>query len=234
MPIDKNTLMKIKNSQDEWIYLYPKTKMEQVDGLSTEINSIKDKLNELSYVSPTILTFAPNGALAYEKGTTISSLKFSWSYNKTITTQTFESTSLDVTLREYTYTTSFNANKTFTLSCSDGKNSASKNCSISFSNGRYHGVSNSLTYDNNFIKSLTKTLTETRANTFTVNCGADQFIYFSIPTRLGTPSFTVNGFSGGFSKVTTINFTNASNYTESYDIWKSTNKNLGQTTVIVS
>lgn len=41
-------------------------------------------------------------------------------------------------------------------------------------------------------------------------------------------------FEGGFNKVNTIEFTNASGYVESYDIYKSTNSNLGNTTVVVS
>ena len=37
---------------------------------------------------------------------------------------------------------------------------------------------------------------------------------------------------GGFSKVATIEFTNASGYKENYDIYKSDNENLGTQTVI--
>ena len=40
--------------------------------------------------------------------------------------------------------------------------------------------------------------------------------------------------ASGFNKVNTIEFTNASGYVESYDIYKSTNSNLGNTTVVVS
>ena len=84
------------------------------------------------------------------------------------------------------------------------------------------------------LKTLSKELNESRAKTFTVDCGNSQYIFYCIPSRLGTPVFTVGGFSGGFYKVNTIQFSNDFGYVESYDIWKSTNNNLGNTTVVVS
>jgi hypothetical protein len=44
----------------------------------------------------------------------------------------------------------------------------------------------------------------------------------------------VGGFEGGFSKAATFDFTNASGYTESYDVWLSDEMNLGSTSVKVS
>ena len=70
-------------------------------------------------------------------------------------------------------------------------------------------------------------------NTFNVSCGDGQYVYFAIPTRFGTPTFSVGGFSGGFVKVSTLDFTNKFGYTEPYDIWKSENSNLGKITVVV-
>ena len=81
---------------------------------------------------------------------------------------------------------------------------------------------------------LTKTLQASKAKTFTVNAGTGKHIYYIIPTRYGTPVFKVGGFEGGFAKLGTVNFTNASNYAENYDVYKSSNDNLGNTTVVVS
>ena len=67
-----------------------------------------------------------------------------------------------------------------------------------------------------------------------MNCGEGQYIFYCVPASFGSCSFKVGGFEGGFNKVDTIQFTNASGYTESYDIYKSTNSNLGNTTVVVS
>ena len=146
----------------------------------------------------------------------------------------FNGISLDNTVRSYTYNDSFSTNKTFILKANDGKKDFSRSIGFNFLNGRYWGVSNSNTYDSNFVKSLSKELSSSRAKTFTVNCGSGQHIYYCIPSNFGTPTFTVGGFSGGFNKIETIQYTNPSGYTESYDIWKSSNSNLGNTTVVVS
>ena len=79
---------------------------------------------------------------------------------------------------------------------------------------------------------LTKTLTNSRQNTFSVSCGDGQYVYFAIPTHFGTPTFSVGGFSRGFVKVSTLDFTNKFGYTEPYDIWKSENSNLGNILVL--
>ena len=101
----------------------------------------------------------------------------------------------------------------------------------------YHGIGDDLEIDsitNQFILSLAKTLQSSKAKTFTVNAGEGKHIYYVIPSRYGTPVFKVGGFEGGFDKLGTFSFTNASGYTEDYDIYKSSNSNLGNTTVVVS
>lgn len=66
------------------------------------------------------------------------------------------------------------------------------------------------------------------------NPGAGEYIYFAFPTAWGTPKFSIGGFEGGFGKVKTLDFTNASGYTTSYDVYQSATANLGDTTVSVS
>lgn len=198
----------------------------------SNITSIKDALDKLLYVSLNISL--STSKTTFEKGENINSITFNWSYNKSIVSQSFDGNTLEKSVRTFTYNTPFNNNKSFKLVANDGKADFSKSISISFLNGRYWGVSNNSNYDSSFIKSLNKELNESRAKTFTVNCGVDQHIYYCFPSRLGTPTFTVGGFSGGFDKVESINFINASGYEEKYDIWKSTNSNLGTTTVVVS
>ena len=196
------------------------------------ITTIQDALDKLLYV-PLTINLSCNRSIA-EKGENITTLTFNWNYNKNVVNQTFEGESLDKNLRTYKYDKPVSTNKTFTLIANDGKNTVSKSTSISFRSGRYWGVSSLEEYDSNFIKTLSKELNESRAKTFTVDCGNNQHIFYCIPSRLGTPVFTVGGFSGGFYKVNTIQFSNDFGYVESYDIWKSTNNNLGNTTVVVS
>lgn len=219
---------------------YIKTIWQNGDIITAEkLNKIEEallyhdsKLQELLYVAISINSLSLSKSIA-EMGEIVSNLTISWSLNKTPTLQKLDGVTIDNSLRKYIHNSNITSNKTFSLQVGDGKSTVSKSASINFYNGRYHGVSSSLSYDRNLILSLTKTLTNSRGNTFTVNCGSGQYIFFAIPTRFGTPSFTVGGFSGGFEKVKTLDFQNSSGYTESYDIWKSTNSNLGNTTVVV-
>ena len=113
--------------------------------------------------------------------------------------------------------------------------SASGTASIQWLNGVYTGAAAApTTIDSAFILTLTKSLQSGKGKTFTVNAATGAYIWYACPVRYGTPSFNVGGFDGGFSKVATFDFTNASGYTESYQVWRSDNAGLGSTTVKVS
>lgn len=207
---------------------------------AVNLNEIEDKLkahqealDELLYI-PLTINLTSNIQTTLEIGTTINSVVFNWSYNKDIVSQKFNNQALEASLRSYTYNLPFNSNKSFKLEANDSKNDFNKSISFNFLNGRYWGVSSSNIYDSDFIKTLSKELSSSKGKTFTVDCGEGQFIFYCVPTRFGNCGFKVGGFEGGFNKVNTIEFTNASGYVESYDIYKSTNSNLGNTTVVVS
>ncbi len=102
--------------------------------------------------------------------------------------------------------------------------------SLYFYNGVYTGVGN----DGSNISDLSKTLQGNRNKNFTVTAGDGEYIYYACPTRYGTPVFKVGGFEGGFELVSSGDFTNASGYTEPYQLWRSTNANLGTITVNVT
>lgn len=158
-----------------------------------------------------------------------------WSYSKNdIVNQFLNNEALDLTIREKTYP-NVTSNQNYTIKVTSTTNTTrEKSVSIKFYNGIYYGKSSSSTYDETLIKSFTKVLSDSKARTITVNALAEEYIYYCIPSRLGTPNFNVGGFDGGFNKVSTINFINSDNYAENYDIYKSTNSNLGNTTVIIT
>ena len=229
--IDKMTIYRSRNEIAP--HTHEASDINYLTDADTNITNVKEALDKLLYVN---LSISLNSSIptTLEKGRVIDNISFNWSYNKKVVSQIFNNEVLDANIRIYNYNIPFNTNKTFTLRANDGTNDFSKNISFSFLNGRYWGVSNKSSYDSNFINSLSKELVESRSKTFTVNCGEGQHIYYCIPSRFGNCSFKVGGFEGGFSKIDTIQFTNSSNYTESYDIYKSTNSNLGNTTVVVS
>lgn len=196
------------------------------------LNNIERALDSLLYKAITISSFNISKAVA-EFGETLTNITLSWSFSKLPTYQRLDGVELDLSLRSFVVEGPITSNKTFKMETSDGKTAVSRTTGVMFYNGRYHGVSAEGTYDSDFIMKLTKTLTNNRQNTFSVSCGDGQHVYFAIPTRFGTPTFSVGGFSGGFIKVSTLDFTNKFGYTEPYDIWKSENSNLGKITVVV-
>ena len=200
-----------------------------------DIELIKKEISDLTYVEIKI-TEITNNIKVSEMGSTVDSVRISWKINKTPTSLTLDGKSIDVSATSTLLTgLGLTTNKTWKLKATDERNySYQRDTTLSFVNGIYYGVASESTYNNAFILALTKELSGSKAKTFTVNAGEGQYIYYCLPSRLGTPAFNVGGFDGGFKKVSTINFINASNYSEDYDIWKSDNSNLGDTTVKVS
>lgn len=206
------------------------------DGVSYGDTTVKDVLDDLLYTPIQITSFS-NNVNTVEMGTTVNTVQLNWNYNKTPKTLTLDGSTVEVSLKSKTIESAgIKTNKTYTLKATDDRNAtAQKTTSINFLNGVYYGVAAKKTsFDSAFILTLTKKLQGSKACTFTVNAGASQYIYYAIPTRYGTPAFKVGGFDGGFAKAGTIQFTNASGHTESYDIWISDNASLGNTTVNVA
>lgn len=211
---------------------------EEGKGLSSNdfTDEMKQAILDLQYVEIAISSFT-NNRNTVEMGSTVEEVVLSWSLNKVPTALKVDNAAVDVNAKTTTLTgQSIKANKTFTLSATDERDkTVTKTTSISFQNGVYWGVGAAdAAIDSAFVLGLTKGLQASKAKTFTVNAGAGKHIYYAIPARYGTPTFNVGGFDGGFNKVATFDFTNASGYTESYDVYKSTNANLGNTTVKAS
>lgn len=201
---------------------------------STQIEDILSRLSALEYVPIAINSFT-NNIGTVELGTTINSITFSWSTNKTPTSLKIGTTELDASAKTYTLTgQSIESNTTYKLTATDEKTHVEKTTAVSFVNGIYYGISEERTIDSSFILKLTKSLQGSRSKTFTVTAGSSQYIWYAVPTRYGTCTFNVGGFDGGFSLIDTVSFTNASNYTENYYVYRSDNANLGTQTVKVS
>ena len=215
---------------DENLATEEKTIVGAVNEINSQCKDIEGKIDELS--NPfSINSFSVTPSVA-QKGSTIN-VAVKWSYNKDIKSQTLNNATLDATLREKTFS-GVKVDVTYTLNATSTNNiSKTKSGTVKFYNGIYYGKSSSTTYNATLISSLTKTLSDSKAKTITVNAGAGEYIYYCLPTRLGVPSFNVGGFDGGFKKVATINFTNSDSYAEDYDIYKSTNANLGNSTVVI-
>lgn len=199
--------------------------------IKADITELKSKVWDIQNpFNISAFSIEPNMA---QMGSTASP-KLTWNYtHSTIKSQTINNEAIENTLRTKTFT-GVTTTTTYTLAATSNSDiKKSKSATITFANGVYYGKSTTSTYDSALINSLTKQLSNSKGRTITVNAGAGEYIFYCIPSRLGSCSFNVGGFDGGFSKVATIEFTNSDSYAENYDIYKSDNANLGNTNVTI-
>ncbi len=187
-----------------------------------------------------------SGGIAVEVGQTVTHPIFTANYNRTptsvILTDTEGSPPKDVSGTPNSFNSNatvtkntVNATDIFTITASDGIVTKTANTTYIWEQKNYFGVGTAGQTTAAFILSLTGILSSSLANTFSVTAGASQKIYFACRAVYGTPTFTVGGFSGGFNLVSnTISVTNTHGFTENYELWESTNVNLGATTVVVT
>lgn len=222
-------------AQAEVAKIKDKANASVVDGILIQIQTINAKLAQINNIlfppAPFNINLSSDTTVV-EKGSIVNSINFNWTLSDTPLSQSFEGVALGAAVRSYTYTNVVSDNKTFTLSVVDPNgNTKIANSQIKFLNGIYYGVSSSVNYDSDLVKSLTKVLSDTKGRTVTVDAGPGQYIYYCIPDRLGSVTFFVGGFEGGIENVATINFTNSKGYTEKYKIYRSDNLSLGNTTI---
>lgn len=191
------------------------------------------RLADLEYKPISILSFNNNSCVV-EMGNVIHEVKLTWNLNKQPILQTVNKENVDIKLREFNLRKDIDKDITISLEVKDDRGLiVNKTTSINFMNGVYYGVSNKDISISDDILTLKKELSNSKIRNIDVNCGQDQYIYYCLPSRLGNCIFFVGGFEGGFTKIKTIQFKNSFGYMENYDIYKSTNKNLGNTTITI-
>lgn len=197
---------------------------EVVNGKANESEcvDIRARLDALEYKSIQINSFSAAPPVS-EIGSS-QTITLAWTLNKTATSQNINGTPVTGNSKQYAGVTS---NQTYTLNVSDGQTSASKSVSVSFANRIYYGAAADLTT----VTSLSSVLSNDPERTITVDAGAGEYIIYAIPARLGDVTFFVSGFEGGFEEPEEQLLANASGYRETYKVYRSTNANLGNTTV---
>jgi len=124
---------------------------------------------------------------------------------------------------------------TLTATARNGSGSSSvATTTFSFINNIYYGISSLISLTSSDVIALTPVLQNSKSYTFTITSGAGQYVYYAYPSRLGTATFTVGGFAGGFEPPVTLSVTNSNGYAENYYIYRSTNANLGTRNVVVT
>lgn len=238
LPVGSKTLKDLVDRFGKLAFLNTISRENLDENLQQTLTRIEDTLEELTYVPIEILSFTSESPLLMI-GSSISTIKFSWTLNKTATSITITGPSLNeeidpiLTSKSFTFATPIRETTTFTLTVEDEKEGTmSKTTTVSFTNYVYYGKSDNQstvdTSDGNF----TAVLSDSKARTITVTAGEREYIYYLLPSRLGTPIFNVSGFDGGFIKVgDKINKENTAGFIEQYDVWRSANDNLGELTI---
>lgn len=210
-----------------------------LNAMDNQIAANAAAIADLQYTPLAISAFSASPSQA-ELGSTVSSVTLSYTMNKKPESATLDGSAQTISQASGSISLtglSLAENKTWTLAATDEKSaSASKTAALSFLNKAHYGAAvTPETINSSFLLSLANgVLTATRARTFSVNAGANQYIWYAVPASFGACAFTVGGFLGGFTKVITITHTNSSGRQASYDIYRSDNPGLGETTVIVS
>lgn len=213
-----------------------KESAESIAGRVKDIDQLLQDVADLKYV-PIEITSISNSAGTVEMGSTVDTLTISWQLNKEPVSQTANGEAVAKDARSVTLEgLGLTENMAFAVTATDERETrAAATTAVTFLNGVYCGtLADGTTLDSAAILSLTRKLQSGKGMIFTADAGDGERITYALPARYGTPRFNVGGFDGGFNKAATVEFTNASGYTESYDVWLSDNTGLGSTTIKVT
>lgn len=217
-----------------------------------EVNGVKTYVDELVNYAAITGTLTLSGTTPassggkVEKGKSIAQAVLAWSFSKVPETASLTdhgAVSEKAGSATIQYDPPLTSNKTWTLTGKEtqvaGKPQAqvTKTASVQFLNGVYYGAAEApAEIDSAFLlgSGFAKTLSASRVGSFTANAAAGKYIWYALPASMGKCSFKVGGFDGGFALVATIQFTNASGFTEGYYVYRSDNAGLGSTAVTVS
>ena len=188
------------------------------------ITTLEQALDVALYQDLTIsVKISPSVA---ESGDSIENVLLTWSYNKSnIKQQAIDNTTIDPNIRQLELEGPIVSSTTKKVVGNDGTKTVTGQATLNFYPGIYYGSGISQPP----IQSMEKVLLPSRSCRITVNAEQNEYIWILLPINYGDPTFTVGGFSGGFQKVgsTSYKITN-------YNIWRSDNHSLGNTTINIS
>lgn len=198
----------------------------------TNVDLALDALfNKVYYVKPTCSLSADKKGGTFEIGAVITApITFTWTTNKEITSQSLTGCTLaDASVRTANYNTDITSDKTFTLSVSDGENSATSSVSYKFMNNVFWGSSAiAETYDSAFIGALAnKKLTTSVKGTYAFDVKNGEYGFWAVPSNMTISSVWIGGFEVTVESVGTVSYTNAQGYTRDYNLYKTVQSGLG-------
>ena len=205
----------------------------------------QDVFDYLLY-TPVVITSFTTPTDVFEIGLIITSLTFNWILNFDPLTQTLTGPLITPpTLIPSDRTIVLSVNNLqgaapgddfdYTLEVDDGISSPSRIEKVYFYNGVYVGdavIPGAV--DSAFINTLNKTLQLNKSRTWTSGASGSEYVWAAWRKALGTATFQVGLFIGGFEAPVTVSHTNASGFTEDYYVARSTNPTIGPVTITIS
>lgn len=186
------------------------------------ITTVKEALDELLYFSPSAsLSLTVAGGTTKEVGQTVKEATLSWSFNKDVSGVTLTDVGSVAPADTITLTAlGLISDKSWTVSGSDGKQTASATRSVVFRHKRYWGTSPQTSLVSSDILGLSNEFATARQQSRTMD-GNGEYIYFAYPKAWGRASFKVNGLDNTAWTETEVAFTNASGHTETFYVYRS-------------
>jgi hypothetical protein len=240
-----------------WDDLTDDQKAELRKGIAgVDANTIRGLIQEELSYEPIDITSFGHGVGIKEYGAKVLGVTLRWKVNRTSDDE-YSLTlsgpglegSIDVTgmetypVDDLSITMNNSSSQKWILTATDERGSDTmETTAIVFYNGVYYGVAEEpKSYTSQFIidlgkqnSGLNKKLTGSKVKSFTVTASEGKYIYYCLPVRYGTCSFSIGVMPGGFQIVNTITFENESGHKEPYYIYRSDYANLGTRTIAVS
>ena len=199
-----------------------------------DVNKLKDEVSKLQSSTIKITNFTVSPTLV-EIGTVLNSITLNWDINfRSLTKQSIDGVDIpDLTKRTRVMDGPFRESKSFILRVEgDDGNTDVKIADLKFYNSIYYGASKVTPITSDFInKELSSVLTDSKTQGFTVVSREQEYIYVALPARFGEPTFEIISEIADFEFIKEFEHENASGYVENYNVYRTTNVHLGQTTV---
>lgn len=206
---------------------------QKLETIDNSISAIDERVKELENAKPPIeiesFTISPRVA---ELGSTAAAT-LSWTLSRDEDSANING--INVTGQRSYSAAVITEKTTYRLTVTDEKGrEATASAAFSFINQIYWGVSSAESLTADQIKSLPdKVLSDTKSRTIIID-PADQYVYYALPKRLGSVTFRLGQFVGGFNDPLTLSITNQFGFAEDYYVYRSENKYNVKAEFIVS
>lgn len=210
-------------------------------GVSAEY--LQEKLDEfradLEYepIEITTISVSPNVAMI---GGTIDNPKVSWTLSREAVEQTVDGVAVEAAVRSHVVEGSYSAkapggSQSIPVTVTDERGAvATKAAKMTWHNAVYY-TSNwpGGTPTDAQLHAMSQKLQSGRGVTINAQAGAEEYVLYACPKRMGTPEFWANGFQGGFQWLGNTNHINAAGYREEYSVYISNAAGLSGVTITV-